>query len=65
MLGNRIGKLDIKEFSRKLQNEKGLDAGFDVKNGEGSIVWPRVFDELEKINSTGWSIAEVAGGDRQ
>jgi hexulose-6-phosphate isomerase len=65
VLGNRIGKLDIKEYSRKLQNEKGLGAGFDVKIGEGSVDWPRVRDELAKINFTGWATAEVAGGDRQ
>jgi len=64
VLGNRIGKLDIKEYSRKLQNEKGLGAGFDVKIGEGSVDWPRVRDELAKINFTGWATAEVAGGDR-
>jgi len=65
VLGNRIGKLDIKEYSRKLQNEKGLGAGFDVKIGEGSVDWPRVRDELAKINFTGWATAEVPGGDRQ
>jgi hexulose-6-phosphate isomerase len=65
VLGNRIGKLDIKEYSRKLQNEKGLSAGFGVEIGEGSVDWPRVRDELAKINFTGWATAEVAGGDRQ
>jgi hexulose-6-phosphate isomerase len=65
VLGNRIGKLDIKEYSRKLQNEKGLGAGFDVKIGEGSVDWPRVRDELAKINFRGWATAEVSGGDRQ
>ncbi|MFQ5734363.1 MAG: sugar phosphate isomerase/epimerase family protein, partial [Planctomycetaceae bacterium] len=34
-LGKRIGKLDIKEYSRKLQHTKGPRAGFRVKIGEG------------------------------
>jgi len=65
VLGKRIGKLDIKEYSRKLQNEKGLRAGFDVLIGEGSVDWARVRDELTKIDYTGWATAEVKGGDRK
>ncbi len=64
VLGKRIGKLDIKEFDRKLQNEKGLRAGFDVEIGEGSIDWERVREELKKIGYTGWATAEVKGGGR-
>ncbi len=64
VLGKRIGKLDIKEFDRKLQNEKGLRSGFDVEIGEGSIDWPRVREELKKIGYTGWATAEVKGGGR-
>ena len=65
MFGNRIGKLDIKEYSRKLQNAKGLGAGFDAKIGEGSVDWPRVRNELGKIDFQGWATAEVPCGDRQ
>lgn len=65
VLNKRIGKLDIKEYSRTLQNEKGLRAGFDVEIGEGSIDWARVRDELGKIEYTGWATAEVKGGDRR
>lgn len=65
VLNKRIGKLDIKEYSRTLQNEKGLRAGFDVKIGEGSIDWVRVRDELTKIEYTGWATAEVKGGNRE
>ena len=63
-LGERIGKLDIKEYSRKLQVEEGLRAGFKVEIGEGSVDWKRVRDELAKINFQGWATAEVRGGDR-
>ncbi|MBP85231.1 MAG: xylose isomerase [Planctomycetaceae bacterium] len=64
-LGKRIGKLDIKEYSRKLQVEEGLRAGFNVEIGEGSVDWKRVRDELAKIDFEGWATAEVRGGDRK
>lgn len=63
-LGERIVKLDIKEYSRKLQNEKGPRAGFGVEIGEGDCDWPAVMKALEKINYQGWATAEVRGGDR-
>lgn len=64
VLDKRIGKLDIKEYSRKLQNDEGLRAGFNVEIGEGSVDWLRVRNELTKIDFTGWATAEVKGGDR-
>lgn len=64
-LGNRIKKLDIKEYSRKIQNDEGLRKGFRVKIGEGSIDWPKVVKELEKINFNGWATAEVPGGGKE
>jgi len=64
-LDKRIGKLDIKEYSRKLQNDEGLRAGFNVLIGEGSVDWQRVREELNKIDYSGWATAEVKGGDRQ
>ena len=64
VLDKRIGKLDIKEYSRKLQNDEGLRAGFNVLIGEGSVDWQRVRDELTKMDYTGWATAEVKGGDR-
>ena len=64
-LGKRIGKLDIKEYSRKLQVAEGLRAGFNVEIGEGSVDWKRVREELAKIDFEGWATAEVRGGDRE
>lgn len=64
-LGQRIVKLDIKEYSRELENTKGPRAGFDVEIGEGDCDWPTVMRALDKINYRGWATAEVPGGDRQ
>jgi hexulose-6-phosphate isomerase len=64
VLGPRIIKLDVKEYSNKLHNDVGLRAGFGVEIGEGSVNWPRVREELAKLNYRGWATAEVKGGDR-
>lgn len=65
LLGKRIGKLDIKEYSTKLQNDEGLRHGFGVPIGEGSVNWANVRAELAKIGFTGWATAEVKGGNRE
>ena len=66
VLGNRIGKLDIKAFSRKIMNEEGLRKGFGVEIGEGSVDWPGVCEQLKKIGFTeGWATAEVRGGGEE
>jgi L-ribulose-5-phosphate 3-epimerase len=64
ILGPRILKLDIKEYSRKLQNNEGLWKGFSAKLGEGSVDWMEVMKALREIDYRGgWGSAEVAGGD--
>ena len=66
ILDKRILKLDIKEYSRKKQQEEGIWKGFDVKLNDGDCNWPVVMDALEGINySGGWGSAEVPGGDRK
>jgi L-ribulose-5-phosphate 3-epimerase len=62
-LGSRIGKLDIKEFSRKIANEKGKGAGFGVEIGDGDCDWPAVLKALKEIGYSGWATAEVGGGE--
>jgi hexulose-6-phosphate isomerase len=64
VLGYRILKLDIKEYSKEKRDEEGPFAGFDVKLGDGSIDWPSVRDALEQAGYEGWVSAEVQGGDR-
>ena len=62
-LADRIRKLDVKEYSRDLQQEKGLWKGFGVEIGEGSVNWEAVRDALKAIGYRGWATAEVRGGD--
>ena len=64
ILGKRIMKIDIKDYSRKKQTDEGIWEGFKVKLGEGDADWPAVNAALKEIGYQGWGSAEVAGGDR-
>lgn len=67
ILGRRIGKLDIKEYSRKLADDQGTRKGFNAEIGEGEdgCDWPAVLAALRHIGYSGWATAEVRGGDRE
>jgi hexulose-6-phosphate isomerase len=60
ILGPRIQKLHIKEYSRKKMGEKGLVAGFAVEYLEGDNDWPAVMKALDEIGYQGWATAEPA-----
>jgi len=64
-LGKHIMKLDIKEYSRKKQENEGLWKGFEVELMAGDCNWPVVNKALGKIGYSGWASAEVPGGDRK
>ncbi|GMU94154.1 MAG: hypothetical protein AMXMBFR4_32120 [Candidatus Hydrogenedentota bacterium] len=64
VLGSRIKKLDIKEYSRTRQMNEGPWKGFDVEIGDGEIDWVAVRKELAAIGYSGWATAEVNGGDK-
>ncbi|MEK6480669.1 sugar phosphate isomerase/epimerase family protein [Catalinimonas sp. 4WD22] len=63
-LGDRILKLDIKEYSRAKQQNEGIWKGFDVELMQGDCNWPEVNKALEKIGYEGWASAEVKGGGK-
>ncbi|MFA7692433.1 MAG: sugar phosphate isomerase/epimerase [Candidatus Hydrogenedentes bacterium] len=65
VLGSRIKKLDVKEFSTKKMNDEGLWKGFDVEIGDGTINWKAVRKELRAIGYEGFATAEVGGGDEK
>ncbi len=65
ILGKRICKVHIKEFSRKLMNEEGLGRGFEVKLNEGDCDWPAVMKALREVGYSGWITAEVPGGRKE
>jgi len=65
VLGKRIGKIHVKEFSLKVAMKDGMIKAFDFPLGQGDIDWKRVCEQLKKIDYRGWVTAEVRGGDRQ
>ena len=63
VLGKRIQKLHIKEFSRDKANKQGLWQGFNVEFLKGDDDWPAVMKALDDIGYDGWGIAEQGGAD--
>jgi hexulose-6-phosphate isomerase len=68
ILGKRICKLHIKEYSRKKCDAEGRWKGFDVELGEGDCGWPAVMQALDETGYStaspgNWATAEVKGGD--
>jgi len=58
VLGKRIKKLDIKDYSKD-------DRKFGAKLLEGDVDWAKVLAELKKIGYEGWGTAEIQGGDEE
>ncbi|MBP7827056.1 MAG: sugar phosphate isomerase/epimerase [Verrucomicrobia bacterium] len=63
ILGKRIAKVHIKEFSRKKRDSEGLWKGFQVSLREGDNDWPAIMKALDEIGYRDWVITEQGGGD--
>jgi len=63
ILGKRILKLHIKEYSRAKRDKTGPSSGFQVKYMEGDNDWPSVMRALDDVGYNGWGIAEQPGGN--
>jgi hexulose-6-phosphate isomerase len=63
ILGSRISKVHIKEYSTKLADTQGKRAGFNVKLTEGDVNWAAVMKALDQIGYNGWTTIEQPGGD--
>jgi len=63
ILGARIQKLHIKEYSLAKRDKTGPSSGFDVKFLEGSNDWPAIMKALDEVGYQGWGIAEQPGAD--
>lgn len=63
ILGNRIARVHIKEYSMTKANSEGRGAGFRVGLMEGDVNWPAVMKALDEIAYEGWAITEQSGGN--
>jgi hexulose-6-phosphate isomerase len=63
ILGKRIQKLHVKEFSRAMRDKTGPSSGFKANFLEGDNDWPAIMKALDDIGYTGWGIAEQHGAD--
>ncbi len=63
ILGKRIAKVHIKEYSRKIADTQGKRAGFNVKLQEGDIDWTAVMKALDDIGYNNWITVEQSGGN--
>lgn len=63
ILGKRVAKVHIKEYSRKIADEQGRSAGFKVKLREGDVNWTAVMNALDATGYKGWASIEMPGGN--
>jgi L-ribulose-5-phosphate 3-epimerase len=60
ILGPRIAKVHIKEYSRKKMETAGKREGFNVEYLEGDNNWPVIMKALDAIGYRSWAIVEPA-----
>lgn len=63
ILGKRIARIHIKEFSRKIADKQGKWAGFSAALMEGDNNWPAIVKALDDTGFTSWATIEQPGGD--
>jgi hexulose-6-phosphate isomerase len=63
ILGKRIQKFHIKEYSRTKRDTQGMAKGFDVPLLEGDDNWPAVMKAVDEIGYAGWAMTEQPGGN--
>jgi hexulose-6-phosphate isomerase len=62
VLGKRIQRLHLKEYSRDKADKEGKWAGFNVEFLKGSNNWAEIVKALGEVGYSGWAIAEQGGG---
>jgi len=63
ILGQRITRIHIKEYSRKIADKQGKWAGFGVALQEGDNNWPVIMKALDEIGYQNFATIEQPGGD--
>lgn len=63
ILGKRIARIHIKEYSRKIADKQGKWAGFGVALQEGDNNWSAIVKALDEVGYHSWATIEQPGGD--
>ncbi|MDR0712704.1 MAG: sugar phosphate isomerase/epimerase [Bacteroidales bacterium] len=61
ILGKRISRIHVKEFSRQKADKEGRWKGFDVKLTEGDVNWAKIMAEARKSYQGEWFTTEQGG----
>jgi hexulose-6-phosphate isomerase len=61
ILGDRIGRIHIKEFSKQIADKQGRGAGFGAPLTEGDVNWAKVMEALRKNYANVWLATEQGG----
>ena len=61
ILGNRIGRIHIKEFSKQIADKQGRWAGFGAPLTEGDVNWAKVMEALRQNYKHSWLTTEQGG----
>ena len=62
VLGKRINRIHVKEYSTKKMKDEGVWKGFDCDLTQGDNNWPAIMKALDDVGYTGWAISEQRGG---
>jgi hexulose-6-phosphate isomerase len=62
ILGDRIGRIHIKEFSKQKADKEGRGAGFNVPLTEGDVDWAKVMEALRNNYKNVWLTTEQGSG---
>lgn len=62
VLGKRINRIHVKEYSTKKMKDEGVWKGFDCDLLEGDNNWAAIMKALDDVGYTGWAISEQRGG---
>jgi L-ribulose-5-phosphate 3-epimerase len=60
ILGKRIQKIHVKEYSQKKEKSEGVRKGFNVEYLQGDNDWPAIMNALDAVSYGPWAIAEPA-----
>ncbi|WP_395750027.1 sugar phosphate isomerase/epimerase family protein [Prosthecobacter sp.] len=62
VLGKRINRIHVKEYSTKKMKDEGVWKGFDCDLTQGDNNWPAIMKALDAAGYSGWAISEQRGG---